>query len=162
MKFILIAFILMILTNLSAQSVLTWELFHPIKKVWIYAGSHKSVQEILMNQGELPNPFVGENENKFSWIENQTWQFKATYFCTQEEIQKTFVELFLPFIDTYAAIYINDSLIANTDNAFRPYHLQIKPYLKVGKNRFKVVFTPPVLYHKGNYTQREVTYPAGV
>ena len=87
MKFILIAFILMILPVVSAQSILTWELFHPIKKVWINAGSHKSVQEILINQDELPNPFVGENENKFSWIENQTWQFKATYFCTQEEMQ---------------------------------------------------------------------------
>ena len=160
MKFILIVFILMILPVVSAQSILTWELFHPIKKVWINAGSHQSVQEILMNQGELPNPFVGENENKFSWIENQTWQFKATYFCTQEELQKTFVELFLPYLDIYAAIYVNDSLIANTDNAFRPYHLQIKPYLKIGENRFKIVFTPPVLYHKEKYPQREVTYPA--
>ena len=160
MRFILIAFILMILPVVTAQSVLTWELFHPIKKVWINAGSHQSVQEILMNQGELPNPFVGENENKFSWIENQTWQFKANYYCSQEEMQKTFVELFLPYLDTYAAIYINDSLIANTDNAFRPYHLQIKPYLKVGENRFKVIFTPPILYHKEKYTQREVTYPA--
>jgi hypothetical protein len=64
MKFILISFILMMLPNLLAQSVLTWELFHPIKKVWIGAGTNQSVQEVLIATEVLPYTFLGQEDTK--------------------------------------------------------------------------------------------------
>ena len=144
----------------NAQQKLNWELFHPIKKTWMDAGTHNSVQEILINSKELPNPFVGENESKFTWIENYQWIFKSTFSISATELQNEFVELYLPFVDTYAQIYVNDSLVVQTTNSFRPYHIQIKSQLRGGENLIRAVFTPPILFHQKEYKERDVVYPA--
>ena len=160
MKNVLTVILLIFIGNVMGQSTLSWKLFHPIQKVWIEAGCNQSVQEILIKAGELPDPFIGENESKFSWIENYEWEFISECFFTNEDLQNDYIELFLSYVDTYASVFVNDSLIAMTENAFKPYHIQMKQLIRQGKNRFKVVFTPPVLFHKQRYAQREITYPA--
>ena len=160
MKKVFLVILLLFFGNVFGQSVLTWKLFHPLKKEWIEAGTYRSVQEILIQSDELPDPFVGENESKFSWIENYEWEFKSEYFFTNEELENQYIEFLFPSIDTYASIFVNDSLITSTENAFKPYHVQIKSFLHPGVNHFKVIFTPPVLFHKKMFAQREVTYPA--
>ncbi len=160
MKNVLTIILLFFIVNVVSQSTLNWKLFHPIKKEWIEAGTYRSVQEILIQSDELPDPFVGENESKFSWIENYEWEFKSERIFTNEELNNGYIELYFPSVDTYASIYVNDSLITSTENAFKPYHVQIKSFLHQGINHFKVIFTPPVLFHKKMYGQREVTYPA--
>ena len=52
-----------------AQTTLEWQFFHPKKQVWMSAGTHGSVQEKLIDSGELPDSFYGENEGLFAWIE---------------------------------------------------------------------------------------------
>ena len=51
------------------STLLEWTFLHPVKKSWFDLGEKGSVQEALIDNGELPNPFVAENEEKFSWIE---------------------------------------------------------------------------------------------
>ena len=46
-----------------AQETLNWQFFHPTKKILVDAGTHGSVQEKLIETGELPDPFYGKNEN---------------------------------------------------------------------------------------------------
>ena len=52
-----------------AQQELTWEFYHPIKKEWYSFGTAGSIQEKLMELGELPDPFFGDNEKLYQWIE---------------------------------------------------------------------------------------------
>ena len=56
---ILLSFLLIISSAVNAQSELTWNIFHPVKKVWIELGAKGSVQEALIDLGELPDPFYG-------------------------------------------------------------------------------------------------------
>ena len=159
MKGILFLIFFLVFGNCFSQEV-TWKLYHPIKKVWLDASKQNSVQEILIQSGELPDPFYGENESKFSWIESYIWEFKTEVNITNKDINSEFVELLLPYVDTYSKIYVNDSLVLLTENAFKPYFIQIKPFIHLGKNEIRAVFTPPTLYHKQTYEKREVTYPA--
>lgn len=132
----------------AQQQTLQWNVFHPVTKQWMPAGTHGSVQEMLIKSGELPDPFYGENELKFTWIEKYDWEFSSSFQVTARELSCKFVELEFPGIDTYAKVYLNDSLVLSAENAFHPYRIQVRDLVKPGENRLKVIFTSPVNYHR--------------
>ena len=143
-----------------AQEKLTWSILHPVKKHWIELGEKGSVQEVLIASKELLDPFYGKNEEKFNWVEEHQWEFKSMLFLEKEQFDKDFIEIEFPSIDTYAKVYLNDSLILTTENAFRPYSVQIKEFVKEGLNELIVVFTPPVMYHQQMFSDANYHLPA--
>jgi beta-mannosidase len=143
-----------------AQDVeLTWSFLHPIKKEWVELGVKGSVQEGLIENKELPDPFYGLNEEKFNWIEDHQWEFKSMFFL-DKELERDFVELIFPSIDTYAKVYLNDQLVLETDNAFIPHSVDIKKHAVNGLNELVLVFTPPVIYHKDKLKEVGYQLPA--
>jgi beta-mannosidase len=145
---------------MSQESGLKWKLQHAVSKEWIEAGTHGSVQEILIAKGELPDPFYGKNEEKFSWIEDHIWEFSSILNADEALLANDHIELLFPGIDTYAEIFLNDSMIGFAQNAFRPYRFDVKSLLKKGENQLKVVFYPPVVYHKERYSKESYHLPA--
>jgi len=160
MKFYFCLAFLLLQSMASAQTNLNWAVFHPLEKKWIPAGTHGSVQEILMAKGELPDPYYGENEKLFGWIEKYDWEFRTQFFLTEEQFNAHFLELEFPGIDTYAKVYCNDSLIFTADNAFRPYRFELKEQVKCGYNSLRVVFTSPVNYHRAAFEKLKTKLPA--
>lgn len=160
MKSLIILITLFLCFPLNSQYLLNWEFFHPLRKEWVKAEKSGSVQEILISKGELPDPFVGMNENKFDWIENYEWEYRSIFSSDSIDITKNKIELQLPWVDTYAKIYLNDSLILETSNSFLPYFIQIKKRIKKGNNLIKVVFTPPILKHQTTAIEHGIFYPA--
>lgn len=157
---ILLSLLLMNSLSVNAQRELTWSIFHPVQKVWIDLGAKGSVQEALIQSGELPDPFYGKNEDKFGWIEEHQWEFKSIFFVSKEMLMSNFVEIEFPSIDTYASIYVNNKLVFKANNAFRPYSSQIKKLLKEGSNEISVIFTSPVMFHKEKYLSSDYILPA--
>jgi beta-mannosidase len=142
------------------QQVLNWKFKHPIFQTWIEADTHGSVQEKLIQIGELPDPFFGMNEKLFRWIENHQWEFISDFSITLEDINNDYVEIQFPGIDTYAELFLNGVRIGFAQNAFRPYHFEVKKNLKLGENQLRVIFYPPVLYHKDKYLKAGYKLPA--
>ncbi len=160
MKFTFLVLLFFILNlPILAQKELTWKFKHPIKNEWVDAGKSGSVQQSLISIGELPDPFHGTNEEKFKWIEDYQWIFESEFNLTEIEFNSEFIEIEFPGIDTYASVYLNDSLIINAENNFKPYRLQIKQFSKA-TNHLKVIFTPPVLFHAQRYKEEKFHYPA--
>jgi len=155
MRFISILFCLLNLSTFS-QMELEWSFFHPIKKDWFELGTKGSVQEALIANGELPDPFYGTNESKFGWIEEHEWEFKSIFFLESADLENSVIDLNFGAIDTYAAIYVNDSLVSTTSNAFIPYIFNVRELVKVGANEITIIFTPPVLYHADK--KKEIGY----
>lgn len=161
MRNLLFGFAMLSFFNLISQETkLNWTLQHAVSKEFLNAGTHGSVQEILINKGELPDPFYGKNEEKFGWIEDHIWEFTAVCSIDHEILKKDHIELLFPGIDTYAEIFLNDSLIGFAQNAFRPYRYDVKSLLRIGDNKLKVIFYPPVLYHKERYEKETYHLPA--
>lgn len=153
-----ILFYLFISTLSYSQNVLEWRFFHPTKKIWQSYQTHGAIQEKLIQSDELPLPFFGINEDRFNWIENQTWELVSDTIFGDSNSSKM-IDVRFPSIDTYASIYWNDSLVLLAENAFRPYAIQVlvKPN---SINRIKAVFTPPISYHKTRYEKEIFHFPA--
>jgi beta-mannosidase len=160
MKVVILIVVSFFSFHLHSQLTLNWTIFHPIKKEWIEAGSCASVQEILIKNGELPDPFVGLNEKNFDWIENYEWEYRSIFHSDSIDFNKSKIALVLPWVDTYARIYLNDNLILETSNSFLPYSVQIKEYIKSGENQIRVIFIPPILKHKNTSLENGIYYPA--
>ncbi len=71
------------MTTFGQTKQLTWSFKHPLKNTIIDAGTHGSVQQSLIANGELPDPFYGLNEEKFGWIEEHTWEFNSQFYLSE-------------------------------------------------------------------------------
>jgi beta-mannosidase len=160
MKLITIFTLFSVLTSFSQSKQLTWTFKHPIKNTVIEAGTHGSVQQSLIQTGELPDPFYGLNEEKFAWIEDYTWEFNSQFYLSEEQFLAKNFEIEFPGIDTYAAVYLNDHLLFMAENNFKPYRALMGKYVQSGYNKLRVIFTPAVLYHAERYKNEKFHYPA--
>jgi beta-mannosidase len=159
-KYFLILMIPFFSNTLNSQQILSWNLTHPISGKNYNVPLNASVQEVLIAEGELPDPFYGENENLFTWIEDYTWEFDASFTISLAQMQQDYLEMEFPCVDTYAKIYINGQLVLETDNFFLPYIISIKEVIQVGKNTIKAVFTSPINYHRETFLMRSSKLPA--
>ncbi len=160
MKGLVFLFFILFYIPVYSQMELNWKFLHPLKKEWINFGKFGSVQEALIKIGDLPDPFVGLNESKFNWIENYEWEFKSSFFSDSIYCSTNNIEIQFPWVDTYAKIFLNDSLILETSNSFLPYSVQIKENIKNGENVLHAVFTPPIMKHRLSAIEKGVYYPA--
>ncbi len=160
MKNKILLLLLLIYTSGFSQHELSWEFYHPIKKEWFPFGKFGSIQEKLIQMEELPDPFYGENENYFDWIESHVWEFRSTFYLTEKDANSSNLYLYFPNIDTYGEIALNGKIIGKTDNFFRPYEFEIQKSVICGYNTLLVTITPPVLFHKSRYENEDFHYPA--
>jgi beta-mannosidase len=151
--------LLSLATHAMGQIHLTWKVQHPKTKAWLPFGEKGSVQEALIAAKELPDPFVGMNEGKFGWIEDYQWILESEFVLTEAELSQ-WIELDFPSIDTYASVFLNGKFVAETENAFVRYRFDIKDKVHAGKNKLRVVFTPPIMYQKSRMGKTGVTLPA--
>lgn len=155
----LIAGLIFLTNQVMAQMSLSWKVQHPVSKNWIKLGEKGSVQEALIAANQLPDPFVGMNEDKFTWIENHQWTFESEFVLTESDL-KQFVDLDFPSIDTYASIFLNGKFVGEANNAFVHYRFEVQDKIVSGSNQLKVIFTPPIMYQKPRLAKVGVTLPA--
>lgn len=145
--------------SVLCQTSLQWDFEHPITHQVIQLGEKGSVQEGLIAAGILPDPYYGLNEKEFGWIEKYRWTFHSTFDYNKSTPTEK-VTINFPSIDTYAHVYVNDTLVVVTENAFKPYREEIQAVLIQGKNEIRVEFTPPVIYHAEMYKNASYKLPA--
>jgi beta-mannosidase len=90
----------------------------------------------------IPDPFYGANEQALQWIENETWEYNATFSVTKNQLKQENIELQFDGLDTYAKVFLNDSLIVNANNMFISWNVYVKQLLNEGENALKIVFEP--------------------
>lgn len=91
----------------------------------------------------IEDPFFRLNERAVQWVDKEDWIYETTF--NSEEIIKCNNQL-LDFkgLDTYADVYLNDSLILKSNNMFREWKVDVKNILKDGNNKLRVYFYSPV------------------
>lgn len=146
--------------SIPFSKTMDWSFHHPINHEMIHLGEAGTVQQALIEKGDLPDPYNGMNESKFNWIENHYWKFESEFTVSEKELENQYIDLVFENIDTYADIYLNDSLLLKAENAFKPYIIEVKQLLKPGINKITAVFTPPIIYHKQTWDTASFHYPA--
>lgn len=100
------------------------------------------VQEVLTRSGLIPDPYYGTNENDVQWVGDRNWEYEL-YFDLPNLDPKRQYRLHFAGLDTYAKVYLNDSLILEADNMFRSWKASISKLLLAKGNHLRVAFTAP-------------------
>ncbi len=117
-----------------------WQ-FHQIGKPnWFAAKVPGCVHTDLMDNKLIPDPYYRDNEKLVQWIENEDWEYSASFEVEQGLYSKQNLTLCFKGLDTYADVYLNDSLILKTDNMYRSWTVPCKKLIKSGKNSLRILF----------------------
>jgi beta-mannosidase len=109
----------------------------------------------LINAGRIPDPYFRDNNDRVQWVADKDWVYERTFGVSEEILNKDNVRLICHGLDTLATIWVNDQKVADTENMFRTYSLDVKQYLQHGLNRLRVQFntlTPYVRAHEAAYS----------
>ncbi|MBK9175919.1 MAG: hypothetical protein IPM46_06180 [Flavobacteriales bacterium] len=102
------------------------------------------MQTDLLRHGLIPDFMLGSNIDSVQWIENEDWEYRRTLFVHDTLLRHQHLDLVFKGLDTFAEVYLNDSLIGKADNMFRTWEWDIRRALRAGENDLKVTFRSPI------------------
>lgn len=128
--------------NVSQTLVEGWSFRQIDQNEWLPATVPGVVHTDLLANGKIEEPFGGTAEPRLQWIEKKTWEYTSKFTPTAEMLEKSVQELVFKGLDTYADVYLNDSLVLKADNMFLEWRLDVNGALKDGENSLRIVFHP--------------------
>ena len=104
----------------------------------------------LMANGKIPDPFWGTNEAQAQAIAEKDFEYSRHFDVPAGLLEQERVDLVVSGLDTLATIWLNETKIAETDNAQRTYRFPVKNVLKADGNGLRILFkaTRPYLRMK--------------
>lgn len=107
---------------------------------WLSANVPGCVHTDLLEHEKIPDPSFRKNELDVKWIEDADWEYTTTFNLSPEMADFANLDMQFEGLDTYADVYLNDSLLLNADNMFLAYTVPAKKFLKQGENTLRVYF----------------------
>lgn len=123
----------------------SWTFKSSVDSTWLPATVPGSVHNDLLKNEQIENPYFGNNEKELQWIEKSDWEYKSTFFIDDDILANDRVELVFKGLDTYADVYLNDTLIISANNMFREWEIDCKESLRIGENELLIKFWSPVV-----------------
>lgn len=121
-----------------------------------------SAHTALLQNNMIEDPFFRANEEKLQWIEQEDWEFQMVFTVDDALLQHKHIEMIFRGLDTYAQVYLNDSLILEADNMFRRWTVDVKKWLQSGENRLHFYFESPVKKVAAAWDQLGYQLPGGI
>ncbi|MEZ4881831.1 MAG: hypothetical protein R2775_05575 [Flavobacteriaceae bacterium] len=119
-----------------------WQFSEEGKNDWKIAQVPGTIQADLLRLDEIPDPFLKNNEDSIQWISERNWQYKRHLSLSEETLKRTKHFLNFEGLDTYAEVFLNDSLILSANNAFRSWEVDVSDALKA-ENELLIIFKSP-------------------
>ncbi len=117
-----------------------WQFSMAEENDWLPATVPGCVHTDLLNNGKIEDPFYRLNEHDLQWIDKLDWEYKTTFNVNPEFIEKDIIELNFKGLDTYAEVFLNDSLVLSTNNMFREWKVKCKELIKTDENNLRILF----------------------
>ncbi len=128
---------------------------------WMKATVPGCVHTDLIANEVIPDPFYGNNEKLVQWVEREDWEYKTSFNIKRKVSKKEHINITLSGLDTYADVYLNDSLILQADNMFIEWQVEIQNILKKGENNLYIRFYSPVKRGKELMQNYPIALPGG-
>lgn len=163
-KFILGLFIILGL-KVSAQTYSLdfkygWQFRQIGTETWYPATVPGTVHTDLFANDLIDDPFKDNNEIEQQWIEKENWEYKTVFSLDGEMYKYKHHEFNFEGLDTYADVYLNDSIILEANNMFRSWRVDVTGMLNEDENVLQIVFTSPI--NKNDFIARNhIKLPAG-
>ena len=98
----------------------------------------------LLDNNQIPDPFIGTNERDIQWISDVEWIYKLNFYPDPGLLTRDKIALIFHGLDTYAEVFLNNQKIIESDNMFHPWTSDVKSILKKGENELLVHFASPI------------------
>lgn len=136
-----------------------WEFRKSDNTTWMQANIPGTVHTDLMENGKIEPPFFRLNEHNLQWIDKEDWEYKTSFEADERMLTKEIAELVFKGLDTYAEVYLNDSLVLQADNMFREWVVDCKSKIREGKNTLRIVFRSPIKIGLQKYNAIDYVIP---
>jgi beta-mannosidase len=120
-----------------------------------------TVQQDLRSNGVIEDLYFENNEHRYQWIEKQNWLYETHFTLSKSDLLKGQQFLVFEGLDTYAEVYLNDSLILSATNMFRRWKSPVSGLVHLGQNNLKIRFISPINQHREQYINAPYHLPAG-
>ncbi len=107
---------------------------------WTRATVPGTIHTDLLNNNLIEHPYRSTNEDKLQWIGLEDWVYESKFLLDTALIAEENLEIVFEGLDTYASVYLNDSLIITADNMFRDWRADVKQLINKGENVLRVEF----------------------
>jgi len=114
----------------------------------------------LIDNSIIEDPFIRDNEFKLQWVSDSTWIYQTRFDVSSTILNKENIDLNFEGLDTYAQVYLNDSLILSSNNAFRNYKVPVKDFVLLN-NSLSIKFTPTHIKEEIEKNKLGYTLPEG-
>ena len=127
---------------------------------WYPATVPGNIYSDLIDNKLIEDPFIGANETKVQWVADSTWVYQTHFDVSSSTLNKDHLQLHFEGLDTYAKVYLNDSLILSSNNAFRNYKIPVKKLIS-SRNTLAVHFDPTHYAEEIEKNKLDYTLPEG-
>jgi beta-mannosidase len=140
-----------------------WKFKATDESQWLEATVPGTLQQDLIRLGRLDDPYYRDNEFDAQWVEKKEWEYERSFIVDVEFLRKDKILLDCHGLDAICELYLNDTLIAKTENMFIGYEFDVRKHLLEGQNTLRVVFRsvlewsrkqaeadPRVIWNKGS------------
>jgi beta-mannosidase len=121
-----------------------WQFSEQGINTWHNATVPGDVQTDLLNNKLIEEPLFDNNEMRLQWIAEKNWTYRTEFNVNDSVLKFKAVDFIFEGIDTYADVFINDSLLFTADNMFVEWRVDGKKYLHSGMNSLRVQLYAPV------------------
>jgi len=121
-----------------------WEFKSSKENVFITAKVPGTVHLDLINNDKIQDPFYRLNEHELQWIDKLDWDYRTNFNINNHDLNHDNIELEFLGLDTYADVFLNDSLIYTSENMFLGKKVEVKKYIKIGRNDLLIKFKSPI------------------
>jgi len=137
-----------------------WRLREAGTETWFPVEVPGEVHMALLDAGKTPDPFVGEKELEVQWVAETDWEFEGIISLPQALLNQGKIWLHFDGLDTLAEIWLNGSLVGETQNAFRYYEWEVKDLIIGEQNQLRILFHSPVKYVEKRQKKAPLLSPA--
>jgi beta-mannosidase len=122
-----------------------WTFSSPDTLDWMPAEVPGTVHTDLMANNIIEDPFYRTNERNQQWIDKKDWIYKTSFEMSPSQLNYQQLELVFEGLDTYAEVYLNETLILEADNFFRSWRVPVSSILQKGSNELRIEFKSPTM-----------------
>lgn len=107
---------------------------------WSSATVPGTVQQDLLTQGRIPDPYFGLNEREVQWVGEADWLYRLNFTAGEALRLQEQVELHFGGLDTLCSMWLNGEELLRSENMFVPRTVDIKGHLLDGENALHLLF----------------------
>ncbi|HQZ12506.1 MAG TPA: glycoside hydrolase family 2 protein [Devosia sp.] len=116
-----------------------YALTSPVRKTRAVIRLPGDVHTALLDAGIIEDPYFADNEQAVMWVNQTPWAVERRFTASEADVAG-YLTLTLENVDTIATVRLNGEVVAQTQNMFLRYDIDLSGKLRAGDNTLRIEF----------------------